>query len=422
MTHREYLFHLEWHGIKLGLENIRHLLDAAGAPEKCYPVVHVAGTNGKGSVVAFLDAIVRAAGYRVGRFTSPHLLDVTERFLVDGTPMPEAAIEEEIGFFRDVAEHMDPAPTFFEMNTAIAFRWFERCKVDFGIIEVGMGGRLDSTNVVDPIATAITNIALDHMAYLGDTLEKIAFEKAGIIKPGVPLVLTEPASPAQDVILARAAQLHSPVYVLGIDFRFELTGPPFAQIFTYESAGLRLDAMPLSLAGVHQGSNAASAVALAERIMLTLPRIDAAAIRTGLSSARWPCRLEKVLDQPPVIIDVAHNPAGAKQIAKALNQCVTLLAVSSDKDASGIIEALSPATGVFILSQYSGRRSLPVADLRRAAGDHPYLAIPSLSEAIALGLGLASASTPLLITGSIFTAGEAREHLVDRCGARPMAF
>ena len=358
----------------------------------------------------------------MGRFTSPHLLDVTERFLVDGTPMPEAAIKEEIGFFRDVAEHMDPAPTFFEMNTAIAFRWFERCKVDFGIIEVGMGGRLDSTNVVDPIATAITNIGLDHMAYLGDTLEKSAFEKAGIIKPGVPLVLTEPASPAQDVILARAAQLHSPVYVLGIDFRFELTGPPFAQIFTYESAGLRLDAMPLSLAGVHQGSNAASAVALAERIMLTLPRIDAAAIRTGLSSARWPCRLEKVLDQPPVIIDVAHNPAGAKQIAKALNQCVTLLAVSSDKDASGIIEALSPATGVFILSQYSGRRSLPVADLRRAAGDHPYLAIPSLSEAIALGLGLASASTPLLITGSIFTAGEAREHLVDRCGARPMAF
>ena len=422
MTHREYLFHLELHGIKLGLENIRRLLDAAGAPERGYPIVHVAGTNGKGSVVAFLDAIARSAGYRVGCFTSPHLTDVTERFLVDGTPMPEAALEEEIGFFRAVAERMDSPPTFFELNTAIAFRWFERCKVDLAVIEVGMGGRLDSTNVVEPLATAITNIGLDHMKYLGDTVEQIAFEKAGIIKAGVPLVLTETSSPAQDVILTRAAQLRSPVRVLGCDFRFELTGPPFAQEFAYESDRLRFGPTPLNLNGAHQAPNAASAVALAECMMTSLPRIDAAAIRVGLASARWPCRLEKVLDQPPVIIDAAHNPAGARQISKALEQCVTLLAISSDKDAEGIIEALSPITALFILSQYGGARSLPVAELRQAAGNRPYLAMPSLAEAIGLGLSLAGASRPLLITGSIFTAGKARQILVAQHGGKPLAF
>ena len=422
MTHREYLFHLELHGIKLGLENIRRLLDAAGAPERGYPIVHVAGTNGKGSVVAFLDAIARSAGYRVGCFTSPHLTDVTERFLVDGTPMPEAALEEEIGFFRAVAERMESPPTFFELNTAMAFRWFERCKVDLAVIEVGMGGRLDSTNVVEPLATAITNIAFDHMKYLGDTLELIAFEKAGIIKAGVPLVLTETSSPAQDVILTRAAQLRSPVRVLGCDFRFELTGPPFAQEFAYESDRLRFGPTPLSLNGAHQAPNAASAVALAECMMASLPRIDAAAIRVGLASARWPCRLEKVLDQPPVIIDAAHNPAGARQISTALEQCVTLLAISSDKDAEGIIEALSPVTSLFILSQYGGARSAPVSQLRKAAGNRPYLAMPSLSEAIGLGLSLAGASRPLLITGSIFTAGEARQILVAQHGGKPLAF
>lgn len=422
MTNREYLFHLEQHGIKLGLENIRRLLDAADAPERRYPIVHVAGTNGKGSVVAILAAIARAAGYRVGRFTSPHLIDVAERFLVDGTPMPDAALEEHIAFFRAAADLMEPPPTFFEMSTAIAFRWFDQSKVDLAVIEVGMGGRLDATNVVEPLATAITNIALDHMRYLGDTLEQIAFEKAGIIKPRVPLVLTETAAPARDVILDRALELCSPVHELGRDFRFEIDGPPSDQQFAYESAALRVDFAPLGLAGAQQGTNAAAAVALAERIMPAFPRIGATAIVEGLRSVRWPCRLEKVLDEPPVIIDVAHNPAGARQVAQALPRCVTLLAISSDKEAAGIIEALSLITDVFILTRYSGPRSLPVEDLKAAAGHHSCRAVSSLPEAIELGLRLADASKPLLITGSIFMAGEARQYLVERHGAPPLSF
>ena len=422
MTNRAYLLHLEQHGIKLGLDNIRCLLDAADAPERHYPIVHVAGTNGKGSVVAIVAAIARAARYRVGRFTSPHLIDVTERFLVNGTPMPDAALDEHIAFFRNVADGMDPPPTFFEMNTAIAFRRFEQSNVDLAVVEAGMGGRLDSTNVVKPLATAITNIALDHTRYLGDTLEQIAFEKAGIIKPGIPLVLTETASPARDVILDRAARLGSPIHELGRDFRFEIGGPPLEQRFSYESASLRLDSTPLGLAGAHQGANAAAAVALTELLMPVFPRIDAAVIVEGLRSVRWPCRLEKVLDEPPVIIDVAHNPAGARQVAQALARCVTLVAVSSDKDAAGIIEALSPITEDLILTQYSAPRSLKVEDLKAAAGRRPCHAVPSLTEAIELGLRLADASKPLLITGSIFTAGEARQYLIERHGAPPLLF
>lgn len=422
MNPRAYLFHLEQHGIKLGLDNIRRLLEAAGRPERAHPAVHVAGTNGKGSVVAIVAAIARAAGYRVGRFTSPHLVEVTERFLVDGTPMPDEALDEHIAFFRAVAEKMSPPPTFFEMNTAIAFRWFAQSEVDLVVVEVGMGGRLDSTNILEPTATAITNIALDHTKHLGDTLEQIAFEKAGIIKPGVPLVLTETASPAREVIIERARELGSPVSELGRDLQFELSGPPFEQRFSYTSPSLRLDSASLALAGRHQGVNAAAGVALAELLAREFPRIDEAAIAEGLRSVQWPCRLERVLDAPPVIIDVAHNPAGTRTVADVLKRCVTLLAVSSDKDVAGIVEALTPITEEFVLSQYSGTRSLDVAALTAFTAARPCRALPMLPDAIEYALTRANDSTPLLITGSIFAAGEARRYLIEHHAARPLSF
>lgn len=422
VTPREYLFHLERHGIKLGLDNIRYLLDWAGAPQEQYPTVHVAGTNGKGSVVAFLDAMARAAGYRVGRFTSPHLLDVTERFVINGCPISGSVLNEHIEFFRGVADRMSVPPTFFELNTAIAFRWFAQSSVDLAIIEVGMGGRLDSTNVIQPLVTAITNIALDHTQYLGDTLEQIAFEKAGILKLGVPLILGETEPPARDVILARAAVLAVPVSLKDKDFRFTIQGSPFDQRFDYESPSLRIATTPLALAGVHQGENAALAVAVAERLAHAFPRITPPVIATGLSTARWPCRLEQVIAHPPVIVDVAHNPAGARQIARALSSCVVLLAVSSDKDAARMIEALRPIASTFIVSQYHGTRSMSAEALSALLPDTPHHCKPDIHEAIQLGLGLAGETAPLLITGSIFTAGEAREILVRRYGAAPLAF
>ena len=420
--HLEYLFGLELHGVKLGIENIRHLLDAAGRPQGRYTTVHVAGTNGKGSVVALLGTMLRAAGYRVGTFTSPHLIDVTERFLVDARPIPHEALDQQIAFFRPLAEKMDSPPTFFEMNTAIALRWFAECKVDIALIEVGMGGRLDSTNVIRPCASAITNIALEHTRYLGDTVETIAYEKAGIIKQDIPLVIGETNPRVRAILLQRAREMHAPAYVLGKDFRFQLTGESFAPQFAYQSPALRLGPAPLALAGAYQGPNAAVAVALAERLAARYPKLTEQAIATGLKTARWPCRLEKVLDQPPVIIDVAHNPAGALTLARELDRVVTVLAVSADKDAKAIVEALAPITHTFILSQFQGARALPVDALCAAAAPRPHRRAAHLGEALELGLQLAGSSLPLLVTGSIFTAGEARKILIERHGASPLAF
>ncbi len=422
MTPREYLFHLERFGIKLGLDNIRCLLDGAGRPQEAFPAVHVAGTNGKGSVLAFLDAIARAAGYRVGRFTSPHLIDVTERFLIDGTPIANDELDVQIEYFRGIAETMPSPPTFFELTTAVAFRWFAQSGVDLALIETGMGGRLDSTNVLQPCATAITNIALDHTQFLGDTLAKIAFEKAGILKPNVPAVLGQISPEAAGVILARAADLGAPVSRLGHAFRFGLEGEPFDLAFQYQSDRLTVEARPLGLAGKHQGENASVASALAESLTPAFPRLTTRAIASGLEAVRWPCRLERVLETPPVILDVAHNPDGARQVAKAVPCCVALLAVSADKDAAGMIEALKPITTTFVATQYTGARALPAAQLGAMLGDTPHVCIPFLEEAIEHGLGLAGTACPLLITGSIFTAGEARRILTEHYGAAPLAF
>ena len=422
MTPREYLFGLELHGIKLGLENIARLLEAAGNPHERLPAAHISGTNGKGSVAAMLDAMGRAAGYTVGRFTSPHLMDVAERFMVAGRPMPPAVLDAQIEFFRNIAGRMAAPPTFFEMNTAIALRWFAECGVDLAIIEVGMGGRLDSTNVIQPLATAITNIDLEHTQYLGDTLEKIAFEKAGILKPATPAVIAETKPGPLEVILARARNVGSPVRLLGRDFDFSVRGSFPHVEFRYESGARALDYVPLGLAARYQASNAAVAVALAGQLQARYPRLDDRALAEGLRGARWPCRLEKVLDAPPVIVDGTHNPAGARVLAQELNRGVTVLAVSADKDVSGILSALAPITRVFVLTQFRGSRALPVDALCAAARPYPHRRAPDLAEAVRAAFDLVVGNEGILITGSLFAAGEARAILIDGYGAPPLEF
>ncbi len=422
MNPRDYLSGLEFHGIKLGLDNIRTLLGAASQPHRDYPVVHVAGTNGKGSVVAVLDAILRAAGYSVGRFTSPHLINVEERFLVDGTPIAPDELDAEIAFFQSVANGMENPSTYFELCTAVAFQWFSKMKVDIALVEVGMGGRFDSTNVVEPLACAITNIDLEHTAYLGSTLEAIAFEKAGIIKRNVPVVVSERQPEPLQVILAKAEEENCLVRRIGADFHCALHGEPFSQTIDYTGWRLVIQDAPLALCGRYQGDNAATALALAELLMDHFPEITRDAIHTGLASVRWPCRMERVLDNPPVILNVAHNPAGMRRLAADLPNCVVVLAVSSDKAAAQIIEALDPVAEELILTQFTGHRATPVDALRDAAGSRPHRCTESLDPAIAMGLESASSHRPLVITGSIFTAGEARQILVERYGAAPLQF
>lgn len=422
LTPREYLFGLLMHGIKLGLENIRYLLAAAANPQDRYPTVHVAGTNGKGSVVAFLNALFRAAGYRVGRFTSPHLIDLVERFQIDGVPISSEVLDASIQYFRNIADTMPRQPTFFELNTAVAFWHFDRAHVDAALLEVGMGGRFDSTNVITPLVTAITSIDLEHTQYLGDSLEKIAAEKAGIIKRDVPVVIGETKPGPLEVILARARELGSPADVIGRDFRFALSGRKLAPVFSYESDGLRLDSVSLPLLGRYQGANAAVAVRMAERLRPTFPRLDESAIVQGLTAARWPCRLEKVLERPPVIVDATHTPAGARYLSEVFDACTIVLALSSDKDARGILDALAPIARRLILTGFEGKRAMPLETLRAAASHLPHETADTMGEAIARAMPHATDACPVLITGSVFAAGEARRILIESYGAPPLAF
>lgn len=419
----DYLFGLELHGIKLGLDNIRALMNAAGGSHLRYPTVHVAGTNGKGSVVAFLDAMLQAAGYRTGRFTSPHLIDFRERILVDRVPISAENLDVQINFFREATLNWGHSPTFFEINTAVAFNYFAQSAVDVALVEVGMGGRFDATNVVQPSATAITTVGLEHTQYLGDTVAAIAYEKAGIIKPGVPVVVGEQRDEALDVILERADACDAPVYLIGRDFDYQIANDARAPQFTYGGDCHAFGPVPLGLAGYYQGANAAVACALAEVVLPQFPKLQNSAVIAGLSSARWPCRLEQVLDDPPVIVDVSHNALGVKALVESLDRhCVVILAVAKDKDAAAMIQALGPLPNRLILTRFEGERALPAEYLGAAAGETPHEVVPTLETAIARGMALASAEHPLLVTGSFFTAGQARAILTNKYGARPLAF
>lgn len=414
----DYLAGLEFHGVKLGLDNIRRLLSEAGNPHSHYPAIHIGGTNGKGSVAAMVDAMARAAGYHVGRFTSPHLITLNERFTLNGECIPDGELEAVIARFQLIGEKMDPPPTYFELCTAVAFQWFADRKVDLAVAEVGMGGRFDATNVLSPIVSVITNVAMDHMEYLGDTIEKIAFEKAGIIKPGTPLVLSETRPETLKVLLDAAHERGSPAYVIQRDFTFA-TGNSH---FTFHHNDEAIGPTTLALPGALQAENAATATMAAVLAGEALPQLDHPAIVRGLESARWPCRFERVLDTPPVYVDIAHNLAGARWLAAQAPRSIVVMTVSADKNAEGIVDALADKTERLIITQFEGRRALPATALSERLGLHPHEVRSNLRDAIAYGMSLATHDTPLLITGSIFGAGEARRILIEDYGAPPLRF
>ncbi|MFA7691780.1 MAG: bifunctional folylpolyglutamate synthase/dihydrofolate synthase [Candidatus Hydrogenedentes bacterium] len=420
---RAYLESLILHGIKLGLQNINALMDASGQPHKARPVIHVAGTNGKGSVLAFLSSILQCAGYRVGRFTSPHLLDVTERFLINGVPMNEEALCENVAWFKEVAATIGQVPTFFEMNTAIAFRWFDQQDVDVSLIEVGMGGRFDSTNIVSPLASAITNIDFDHMQFLGDSLAAIAYEKAGILKANVPAVIGVTDPSALKAIEKQGQVVGAPLRLLDKEYHVCAGGSPWNPTLDYRSGETSFQNLSLGLAGRHQPHNAAIAVELALQMQEQFPQICEAAIREGLRIVRWPGRLEQVYDNPPIIMDAAHNVAGCRAAMDALGKkCVMIFSVSADKEASAMAKILSQWADPLIITAYGGGRSLPLADLSGCLGDLSTRPCSSMSEALDEGLRLASQEKPLLIVGSIYGAGEARRLLMERFEVAPVRF
>ena len=396
--------------IKPGLERTEALLAKLGSPQRKLSAIHVAGTNGKGSVVATCEALLRARGLVVGRYTSPHLVDFRERVTVNGQPIFEEEVLEFLERWIPTAEEM--GATFFEVTTALAFDWLAKREVDLAVIETGLGGRLDSTNVLTPRVATVTSIGLDHMDLLGDTLEAIAKEKAGIFKAGIPAVIGEPA-PAIRELLAKCAKeaVATPVVILEdayaiSDVQVSATGTSFT---------LNGQTMTTPLLGVHQARNTATAIATLAAIGKEyLP--PPGEISKALAGVFLPGRFER---RGKVIFDVAHNPDGARSVAETIRAInppsprTALVAVLSDKDWRGIIRELAPAVDRFLFTNAPSapaERRWDPAEARsfaRAQGFEADLE-PDMDAALALGQ---ERSETLLITGSFHTVGDAMSRL-----------
>jgi dihydrofolate synthase/folylpolyglutamate synthase len=418
----EYLYSLERFGIKFGLDSIRTIVAALGQPDRAFISVHIAGTNGKGSVTAMVDEVLRAAGHRSARFTSPHLIDLTERFVIDGRPVAEPALAAVISDVRDciaalITEGAIPAqPTFFEVTTAAALELFRRAAVELGVIEVGLGGRLDSTNVITPWVTAITSIAFDHEQYLGHSLTAIATEKAGIIKPRVPVVVGHMPDEARVVIEDIARERGAPMVSAwaGVSAR-RIRSAPAQPTRIHLSTPMRdYGEITLSLRGDHQIGNAIVAVRILEQLHQDGIDVPAAAIVDGLARVSWPGRLEhrRLSDGREMIVDAAHNPAGAATLAAYLAETFAekpplVFAAMADKDVRGMFEALLPAVSALIVTRSSTARSADpdtlAREARAVAPDLPVRVEPIRARALAA----AWASSPLIVVaGSIFLLGD----------------
>lgn len=411
----------------LKLDRMRALLRRLGDPHRRVRSVHIAGTKGKGSTSAILAAILRAAGHRTGLFTSPHLSDVSERVRVDGVPISRDEIAARMGevaaAVREMDAEGDPArsPTFFEVITALGFLHFDCRRVDVAVLEVGLGGRFDSTNVCDPLVSVITNVSHDHMAILGDTLAEIADQKAGIIKRRVPVVSTADHPDVLRVI-EREASLHgAPVTRAGRDVRWVRdAGGPYRPGPVRIVSGRR-DYGPLAFAlfGRHQGANAVAAVAAVERLREAGLSVPDAAVRVGLRDVVWPARMELVGRSPTVVIDCAHNVASAKALAETLRESFPVtgrrhlvFGVSNDKQIAEILAELVPEFDHFHLTKYqSNPRSADpatVADMLRGLGKKDVRIHPTPGEAWGAARAGAGPEDGIVVAGSVFLAGELR--------------
>ncbi len=443
MTAREYLFSLEQIGIKLGLDQIRLLLRALDAPDRAFPSIIVAGTNGKGSVTAMIERGLRAAGYRTGRYTSPHLTTIEERVAIDGTPIGAEAFDRLAERIRGAAASLPHPPSFFEATTALALDAFREARVDVAVLEVGLGGRLDATNAVTPVLAVITAIALDHQQYLGDSIEAIAAEKAGIIKPAVVTVLGANPASVRAVVERTAADRGAPIVYApdGVTMDAVMAGGLTSLSLT-TPAGV-WPPITLGLRGRHQIDNAVTAARALETLdasgILTVP---ARAREAALTRVVWPARLEMRQwrrpagsgdqpagsgDQPAgsgdqidvldILIDGAHNPAGASALAAYLAEAYgrpvpIVFGAMQDKDVSGIVRALVPAASAFICTAAQTPRAArpdALAQLvREAASQVPVVTAKTPESALSAA---APFGVPIVVAGSLYLAGEIREFL-----------
>jgi dihydrofolate synthase / folylpolyglutamate synthase len=396
-----YLFSLEQYGIKFGLDSIRALLARIGNPQQTFRSIHIAGTNGKGSVTAMIDSVLRSAGHRSARYTSPHLVHLSERFVTNGQPVGADQLRESAAVVQAAIESLigdgvlSGKPTFFEATTAMAFDLFRNARVEFAVIEVGLGGRLDSTNVIEPVVTAITSIDFDHQKYLGDTLGEIAGEKAGIIKPHVPVVVGNLQPEAYDVI-ARIARDRG------------------ADLIHSDNISKDFGEIRLGLRGDHQRANAAVAIGVLEALERLGVAIGKQAILDGLATVTWPGRLDhrRLPDGSEIILDAAHNPAGARALASYLRglgrkRPTLVFGAMRDKDVDGMLTALLPEIGRVIVTRPSNARAANPEELAaRISALAPALPIDVVVSPHDAVKSATKDSSLVVIAGSIFLLGD----------------
>ncbi len=374
----DWLYDLQYFGVKLGLENTIALLERFDHPEKNFRAVHVAGTNGKGSTCAFISSILINAGYRVGTYTSPHLSDFGERIAINGYPMTREEITRGINHIKVKVEELADSEknahcTFFETATAMAFNHFARRKVDFAVVEVGMGGRLDSTNVLTPEVAVITNVSREHIKHLGKSIKDIASEKAGIIKKGVPTVCGSDDEKAVKVITERCDKLGSDFLSVRKLVKTEIIKQDiYGSMFSLGTPEREVTCRT-RLAGEHQISNIATAVLTVETLGDKGVTISDEEIVTGIQETQWPARLQVVRTSPHVILDTTHNPGGARTLRVYIKQHfskdppVVVLGLLKDKDVKGILKELEGCSSDLIITEPSYHRGMPVEKLALAS-------------------------------------------------------
>ena len=399
----QFLYQLQMFGARFGLETTRRLAALVGNPQEQLRFIHVAGTNGKGSTCAMLESIYRHAGLRVGLFTSPHLVSFAERMQVNREMIPEAEVVRLVSELQPLLKQFptDAPPTMFEVVTVMALRWFAEQRCDLVIWETGLGGRLDSTNIVKPLASVITNIDFDHQQWLGDTLEKIAAEKAGIIKPAVPVITAAQPGRGLEVIQVTARQWNAPLTLVASSDSYLLPHPP-----------------SLPLHGPHQQMNAALAIATVQALAGVIP-VDEITMRDGLSRVRWPGRMQlaELPSGQNVLLDGAHNAASAAALRDAVTKefsgerITLILGVLADKDWEIIARTLAPLADKILLVPVNSQRTLPPEQLATACRHVNATVSAEVCLSLEEALSRARGEAFLLITGSLYLVGEAMERL-----------
>lgn len=412
------MFRLQRFGIKLELDTIGAMLSALGNPHRPYPSIHIAGTNGKGSVAAMLSELLGMAGYKVGRYTSPHLERFNERICINNAPVEDREVVDACRRAMTIKD-LPRQPTFFEFTTAMAFDLFSRHQVEWAVVETGMGGRQDATNVIQPALTIITNISLEHKIYLGSTLPVIAGEKAGIIKRGVPVVTGVRQKSAREVIEREAAVSEAPLYRHGRDFRSRRNS---TAEFSYLGLDHHWSHLRLGLMGDHQVDNAALVLAACEILMRSGQlQLDAAAIREALLNTRWPGRLELAGTDPYLILDGAHNLMAARLLRRHLTRYfkdrnITLVVgILDDKPFRAIMKDLAAPCRRVIVTQAKIDRAIPVERLKAVAKEFsPHVEVRAdVGDALRLALATSVREDVVCVAGSLYVVGEARTALRD---------